>query len=73
VVLQPRVGSVAFDRVGEGARLPSAVAQGDELPLLVGAVEVLVLADFRAVGGGPFPDVEGFAAVAVDQPDVTVG
>jgi hypothetical protein len=43
-------------------------------PLLVGAVAVGVLGDPGAVRGGPLPDVQCLAAVAVDQLDeVTVG
>src|SRR6185295_7319332 len=43
-----------------------------QLPLLVGAVPVGVLHDVAAVGGGGALDLDGLAAVAVDQLDVAV-
>src|SRR5690606_42068681 len=42
-------------------------AELDELPLLVGAVQVGVLRQPPAVGRGPLPDLQRLAAVAVDQ------
>src|SRR5690606_6124889 len=68
-------GAAALHGLGvvrAAAAVAGSVAQFDELPLLVGAVQVVPLRDPGAVGGGPFPDFQGLAAVAVDQPDVAV-
>src|SRR5690606_31507846 len=68
-------GAAALHSLGvvrAAAAVAGSAAQFDELPLLVGAVQVVPLRDPGAVGGGPFPDFQGLAAVAVDQPDVAV-
>ena len=44
-----------------------------QLPLLISAVEVTVLGDRGAVGGGPFPGLDGLSAVPVQQPHISPG
>src|SRR5690606_17710773 len=54
-----RPGAAALHGLGvvrAAAAVAGSVAQFDELPLLVGAVQVVPLRDPGAVGGGPFPD-----------------